>query len=387
MVTEDSSQIEMKGAHMDQKWNARITVIFLCGILLCFTIADYFVPDRYFSENENRILAKEPALNVKAVRSGQYMKDYETYVTDQFVSRDTWITLKTRGDIALQKKAVNGVYLGADGYLIEQHLPEDVSEEKAYNKLTLLAKLGQNYDIQVMMIPTAGNILIDKMPSNAPAFDEKAFLEQVKDTVGAEHVIDLFPTLSDHAGEYIYYQTDHHWTTLGAYYAYLEWAKQMEKEAYPYQVSELQTVSDTFLGTLHSKINLPHVGDLIQIFPETTTKPINVTYDLVQTTHSYYEDSYLSTKNQYGYFLDENHPLISIDTGYDQPGALFLIKNSYANSLVPLLAPHYENIHMVDLRYYRDKLFPLIDSYKVNGDIDVMVVYDPIHFVEEFQYY
>jgi hypothetical protein len=372
---------------MDQKWNARITVIFLCGILLCFTIADYFVPDRYFSENENRVLAKEPTLSAKAVRSGQYMKDYETYVTDQFVSRDTWITLKTRGDIALQRKAVNGVYLGEDGYLIEQHLPEDVSLEKALDKLNLLTKLGENYDIQVMMIPTADNILVDKMPQNAPAFDEKTYLEQVKDAVGEEHVIDLFPAFSDHAGEYIYYQTDHHWTTLGAYYAYLEWAKQMEKEAYPYRISELKTVSDTFLGTLHSKINLPHAGDLIQIFPETNTKPINVTYDLVQTTHSYYEDSYLSTKNQYGYFLDENHPLISIDTGYDQPGALFLIKNSYANSLVPLLAPHYENIHMVDLRYYRDKLFPLIDSYKVDGDIDVMVVYDPIHFVEEFQYY
>jgi hypothetical protein len=372
---------------MDQKWNARITVIFLCGILLCFTIADFWSPDRYFSENENRVLASRPKLSLKNVKDGEYMQDYETYVTDQFVSRDTWITLKTRGDIALQKKAINGVYLGKDDYLIEQHLPEDISDEKAAAKLSLLEKLGQNYSIQVMMIPTADNILIDKLPAYAPAFDEESYLEQVKAAVGENHVIDLFPTFRAHAQEDIYYKTDHHWTTLGAYYAYETWAEQTGTDPYPYQISDLKTVSDTFLGTLHSKINLPHPGDSIQIFPATSNHKINVTYDFTNTTHSYYEDSYLATKNQYGYFLDENHPFIEIDTGYSQPDVLFMLKNSYANSLVPLLAPHYKKIYMVDLRYYLDKLFPLMDSYQGEGKMDVLVVYDTIHFIDEFQYY
>ena len=114
---------------MNEKSNAALTVGFFAVIILIFTIADWLTGDRIFSENENRMLATRPKLGVETILDGSFMEDYEAYVTDQFVGRDTWVELKTRGDVLLQKKAINGVYLGADDYLIEQHLSADIKQE------------------------------------------------------------------------------------------------------------------------------------------------------------------------------------------------------------------------------------------------------------------
>ena len=123
---------------MNEKRSAIFTIAVLASILLVFTVADLIKDDRLFSETENRILAVKPKFSLEAMFQGKYMKDYETYVTDQFVSRDKWIAIKTYTDIALGRKEINGVYLGKDGYLIEQHLPEDYPKELEEEKTALL---------------------------------------------------------------------------------------------------------------------------------------------------------------------------------------------------------------------------------------------------------
>lgn len=372
---------------MDDKKNARLTVGFFCLLLLVITIADFLTGDRVYSENENRLLASRPEISREAVQSGQFMEEYEEYVTDQFVGRDTWIMLKTRGDILLQKKDINGVYLGADGYLLEQHLPQDFPAEQAEKKIALLEKLVEDYDARVMLVPTADNIISDKLPANAQYYDETELLRQVEKAVGERNVIDVYSALKEHSRENIYYRTDHHWTSLGAYYAYLEWAEQRGRIPYPYDTANMETVTDSFLGTLHSRLNLPMEGDAIQIFPETKKRPVKVTYDLRVEADTMYKETYLNTKNKYGYFLDDNHALVEIETGYHNAKELFLIKDSYANCFVPLLTPHYEKIYMVDLRYYNGKLSNLIEQYQTEKGMDVMVLYNCIHFLEDFQYY
>lgn len=378
---------------MDEKWNARITVFFLCGILLVFTLADILNKDRLFSENENRVLASRPSFSKEAVLSGKYMKDYETYVSDQFVSRDTWIELKTRGDILMQKKDINGVYLGKDGYLIEQHLEGEFSQETADKKIELLKKLTDKYGADVMLVPTADNIITDKLPDNAPYYDQKQLLEKVRKAVGKEHVIDVFSQLEQHADEGLYYRTDHHWTAKGAYFGYRSWVWQTGRLApYIYDPAKLITVTDSFLGTLHSKINLPMEPESIQRFTYTDKMPVSITYDFQKKADSYYEEKHLQTKNKYGYFLDDNHAIAQIDTGYHSGRELFLIKDSFANSMVPLLAPHYNRITVIDLRYYNGKLFDLIDRCREESggqgrELDVLVLYNFIHFMNDFQYY
>ena len=373
----------------NDKLHAGMTVALLALVLLVFTVADLVKADRLFSETENRILAQRPKWSLEKVLSGSYEEEYEAYDTDQFVSRDTWVMLKTRMDILLQKKLINGVYLAQDGYLIEQHLPEDYDQILVNKRLGKLMELTERYpQTMVMLAPTADNILVDKLPDYAVSFDQRGLLAQVKEDIGEEHVIDLFPILEEHREEQIYYKTDHHWTTLGAYYGYLQWAQAMGHPPRYYDPQGLETVSDNFLGTLHSRINLPMEADKIQIFPRTASRRVKVVYDFAKETTSYYEPSYLEGKNQYGYFLDDNHAFIEIDTPFVVEGReLFLIKDSYANSLIPILVPHYEKIYVLDLRYYNGSLFPFMEQYVNSDKVDVLVLYNCIHFLENFSFY
>ena len=372
----------------NEKFHQGLTVALLALLLLALTAADLVKPDRLFSETENRILAQKPESSLENILSGGYEEDYESYATDQFVSRDRWVAMKTRMDILLQKKLIKGVYLGQDGYLIEQHLPGNYDQEKVSKRLDQLLGLTEQYPgTMVMLVPTADNILVDKLPPHAVSFDQRELLARVREKIGEEHVLDLFPILEKHREEQIYYRTDHHWTTLGAYYGYQQWTRAMDYPPRNFDPQDLVTVSDSFLGTLHSRLNLPMEADEIQIFPRTVSSRVRVVYDFTREAVGYYEPSYLETKNQYGYFLDDNHGFVEIDTAYvAQDRDLFLIKDSYANSLIPILAPHYEKIYVLDLRYYNGSLFSLMEQYVTGEKVDVLVVYNCIHFLEDFSY-
>lgn len=372
---------------MTEKGNAIFTIAFISSIILVFTVVDLFHGDKVFSETENRLLASKPEFSVQELFFGSYTSDYEKYVTDQFVGRDKWIYMKTETDILLQKKTINGVYLGAGNYLIEQHLPQDYTEELENEKLALLEPLVNDWNATVMLVPTADNILAGKLPPYAPYYDETALLERVAQMAGEKQYVDVYSVLREHSREDIYYRTDHHWTSLGAYYGYLAWASLVGEEPYPYDVSSMITASDEFLGTLHSKININRAGDKLQYFSETLAQKPLITYDLVNVTESYYEESYLETKNKYGFFLDDNHGLVEIDTGNKNGKTLFVLKDSYANCFIPLLAPHYEKIYVVDLRYFNGRLFTLMKQYEPDTGMDVLVLYNCIHFLEDFSYF
>ncbi len=372
---------------MDDKRNAYFMVGLISAIILAFTIADFVKSDRVYSETENRVLTSKPKFSKENLFSGNYTEDYEKYVTDQFVGRDKWIGMKTQADIWLQKKDVNGVYLCKDNYLIEKHDPQQYTAKMVNDKLEALNKLVKAWDAQVMLVPTADNILTEKLPPYAVYYDQALFLEQVKNTIGEKHYIDVYSVLKNHKQEEIYYRTDHHWTSLGAYYGYLAWADQVGKVPYSYDTNNMTTVSEDFLGTLHSRINLNVMSDNIRYFPETEQRSVAITFDFTEKSDRLYEESYLDTKNKYGYFLDDNHGFVEIQTSYKNGRTLFVIKDSYANCLIPLLTNHYEHIYVVDLRYINGKLFELMEKYEPENGMDVLVAYNCIHFLEDFRYY
>ena len=370
-----------------EKKNAIRTVVFLCAILLVFFVADLLQKDVVFSESENRILASRPKLSKDALLDGSYMEEYETYVNDQFVGRENWITIKTGMDMLLQKKKINGVYLGKDDYLIERHGAEEFDGYKIRKRMESLQKIISVYpQTRVMLVPTADNILTDKLPAFAPFYDQQEFLEQVKTMVGQKHVIDVYDALKEHSSEPIYYRTDHHWTTLGAYYGYREFSKAYKLPARNYLSKERVVVTEDFLGTLHSKVNMPMKEETIEMFPATLDKRYTITYDGTKQTDSFYTESYLEGKNKYGYFLDDNHGLVEIERESFSKRELFIIKDSYANSLIPLLAHHYKKIYVVDLRYFNGKLLEFMEECNTTGEMDVLVLYNCVHFVEDFQF-
>lgn len=372
---------------MGEKKSAYLNIGVICAIILTFMIADLMMGDRLYSETENRMLASRPKFSLEALLDGSYTADYEAYVTDQFVSRDKWVAIKTCAEILLGKTEVNGVYLGARDYLIEQHLPQAYPEELIEDKLKLLNMPVEKWDAKVMLIPTADNIISDKLPAYAPYFDQRMFLDRVREYVGEDHYIEVYDKLAEHSQEYIYYQTDHHWTTLGAYYGYHAWAEDMGEEPFAYNLLGMERASENFRGTLHSKTNLGKARDTLLYFPETVERPVSLIYDKTIKRNSYYEEKYLDTKNQYGFFLDDNHALAEIHTGYENGRTLFVIKDSYANCFIPLLTPHYERIYVLDPRYFNGKLEALLRACEPENGMEVLILYNCIHFLEDFDYY
>ena len=370
-----------------EKVQALLNVGIICAILLTFTVADLLKEDRLYSEREKRVLASRPQLSKETLLDGSFMRDYEEYITDQFVARDKWIGVKTASDLALQRHEMNGVYLCDDEYLIEKHIEEDFPPELIEKKLALLKPLVEQWDAKVMLVPTADNVMKNRLPAYAEYFDQTVFLEKVLKQVGKENYIDVYSTLLEHRDEELYYRTDHHWNSLGAYYGYQTWAEAMGYPVISYDTDSMETVSENFLGTLYSKIPIPMAPDTITYFPATEYLPVRLTYDMTMERDSFYEKKYLDTTNQYGYFLDDNHALIEIDTCNSNGKTLFIIKDSYANCMIPLMAMHYDKIYVVDLRYMNGRLFPFMESCKKQSEMDVLVLYNCVHFLEEFKYW
>ena len=209
-------------------------------------------------------------------------------------------------------------------------------------------------------------------------------LERVTETVGEEHVINVYDILKAHADEEIYYRTDHHWTSLGAMYGYRAWVLNNGKDAIRYQKDDLVAVTEDFQGTLQAKLNMPVESEEIKIFPQTIEKPVSITYDFMKKSDSFYEESYLETKDKYSYFIDGNHGFTEIETETNNGRELFIIKDSYANTFIPLIAHHYSKVYVLDLRYFNGELFPFMKQYD-KGDMEVLVLYNCAHFVSDFQ--
>lgn len=271
--------------------------------------------------------------------------------------------------------------------MIEQHTTENILAENPQKKAERLKNLLDQYEaelgndrVKAMLIPTADNILTDKLPSFAEYFDQKAYIADI--AVDENQLIDVTDILTAHQSEYIYYKTDHHWTTLGAYYAYTKWARKMHFVPWEKEEFEIETISENFYGTVYSKINMAKEADTIQRFLPKKKISYQVYYDKKEeAVNSLYEMKHLSTKNQYAVFLDDNHPFIQIHTDNANNRNLLLIKDSYANCFAQFAVNHYENVYMIDLRYYLGSIDDVVTEYDIT---DILILYDVVHFIENF---
>ena len=337
----------------------RITCIFLLFMIVAIC-SNIFLPDKEYSESENRMLAQFPEFSLTNLASGKYMTDMEDYVTDQFFFRDQWINLKVLEDLALGKRESNGVYIGKHGYLMQI---EDVN--------TVMT-----------LVPNAAYILKQLTPANAPVRDQSQDIALAEDTVGdVLTYVDLTDTMSSHQDEAIYYKTDHHWTSLGARYAFdtLYSALGISEPTLDYTI---YPVSHTFSGTLASKSGYDRSEDTIDIYvPQDVDTEYVVNYvEEGEKSASMYVSSALDQKDQYEVFFGGNHSRIDITTPVEENKNLLIFKDSYANCFIPFLQPYFRSIIVIDPRYYYDDVDRLITD---NSITDVLFLYNVDTFMTD----
>lgn len=333
---------------------------------LVILIVSILLPDRGFSEKENRVLASRPALNAGQIASGSFEKQFETYENDQFPLRDLWITLKAGTDRLMGKVEANGVYLGKSGYLIEEFkAPEKTQYDATVKAMTDFAQRHSDLKQYALIAPNSVNILSSKLPAFAPVQDQNPWLDDLSASLEQAGVtfIDVRNTFKDHREEDLYYHTDHHWTTQGAYYAYLQAAKAMEINTSA-DTYDKAPVTRFFQGTLSAKSGFRSgEKDEIDVFLPTDKDTLSSVVNYVdeqKKSASFYDTEKLGTRDKYALFFGGNHAQVKISTPTETDNTLLVLKDSYANSFVPFLTQHYRKIVMVDPRYYYGDLEQLI---------------------------
>lgn len=375
-----------------KKINSIVTTIVFLLIVFLIAISNFLIPSKAFSENENRELAQMPELSLKTIINGDFGSNYEDYISDQFVMRDSWISIKTYTEIAMQKKDINGVYLCDDNYLIEQHNPNDKTNpiddklaDKNEGRMTdFINKYGKilgKEHVNAIIVPTAVMTLSDKLPAFAETYDQNSFIDKVKSDITDGQFVDVRDTLNGHKNEYIYYKTDHHWTTLGAFYAYEQWAKESGLVPLTKDDFDIEMVSDSFRGTIFSKLNFDFEDDSINLFKVKKDYGYKVSYEMSEdTSNTLYNMDKIETKDKYSVFLDGNHSIVQIDTNVNNGRKLLIVKDSFAHCFAPFAVNHFESTYMVDLRYYKMGISQLIEE---KGITDILVLYNTIHFVTD----
>ena len=380
---------------MTKRYCIFITALF-CAFIGVFLVANAVSPDRTFSEVENRNLEQLPAVDFgtpeKLFRdgnffNGQFMRDFETYTTDQFIGRDAWVDLNARTERALGKKENNNVYFADNDTLITRF--DQPAADRVTENLNYVNKFVENVDIPVVfsLIPSQACIWADRLPEGAPNASQTDLMAQAQEAVTGATWADVYTPLMEHKDEDIFYRTDHHWTSLGAYYGYTGLASALGYTPVPLTDYTPTVRSTEFYGTVFSSSGVRWVKpDTITTYvPDDGITVVSHTYDNsgnpVEEQRALYVESFLSVKDKYSMFLGGNQSLgVVTNTNNPDGPKLLIIRDSYADSLVPFLTAHYSEIHLIDPRYYH---LSVKDYVAQNGIDQALVLYSVPNFVTD----
>ncbi len=365
---------------INRKRKARIAnLIGKIFILLLFLvmIINVIVPDREKSELENRSLESRPRFNLTTILSGDFMEQWEQYLSDQFVGRDTWRSLKVGLDRLGGARMENDIYIGKGGQLMENiEVPDEEQLEANLTAIKDFSDTYENIPVTMMLVPDAACILSDSLPAFARVEDQRQMFSMAERELGdSVNWIDTVSILNNHKSEKLYYKTDHHWTTQGAFYVFQDAAKTLGIEGDVSDDFVSYTVTDSFNGVLaaSSGVGLDEKEQIDIYAPTEGDDDVVVNYvDEGRKTTSLYDSSKLETRDKYGVFLGGNTSVIDIRTVSTSQKRLLVVKDSFADCFIPFLAPYYREIVVVDPRYYSGTMDDIMDTYRIT---DALILY------------
>lgn len=349
----------------------KVLISLFCGFIGLFTVLLICLPKSGFSENEKRSLASFPKMSVKTILNGSFESDFETYISDHFPVREKLAALNAYYELYTGRNGSNGVYKGKDGYLFNTPVRADKTALNA--NITAVNEFASKTQLPItsMIIPTSGYIMSDKLPENHMEYRDKELLDRIRTELDTNYIDieNVFETEKDNYQ--LYYKTDHHWTTRGAYTAYKQFALSHGFE--PMTEFDVKEYGG-FYGTLYSKSAL--WGEKSEAL-EVWSYPNNVSVEVTEGVNTdvfddMFFDEYLNGSDMYSVFLGGNHALTRLKNPDSDGGKLLMLKDSYAHCIAPFLINHYSRIDMVDLRYYFESVSELVNSEKYD---EVLLLY------------
>ena len=359
-----------------------LSALIVTVILFAVSFLSLIGKDREYSENENRYLTTKPQFSWSSLMDGKFMDDAEAYLSDQFLLRDKLVSLRTGIDVFFGKREINDVYIGKKHFLYEK--PSEYNEtrlKKTTDAMNNIRARNPGINTYIAIAPNSTEIVSAYLPSNAPVPSQTEQIKKIYGSLNGFTLIDLCtPLKSTNNPQDLYYRTDHHWTSAAVDIAYVEIAKKMGLDPASYQYRNL-AVTDSFRGTLASSSGIFSAQDTISI----PTCPSDVMYRVTyveeeRVTTSVFDPQKLNSKSKYEVFFGGNYPEVVIESSASNEKVLMVVKDSYANSLIPLLIPHYKKIIIIDPRYYNGNIQDIIDTESVT---DMLWLYNANTFLND----
>lgn len=357
-----------------------LTCVLFCGFLFVMLALYLALPRQDFSEKEKRYLAESPKLTWKSLTSGEFGEDVESWLADHIPGRDFLVGFNAYVDKLTGRQVTKDVYVTADGRLVEA--PVQWDEAAAKKNMTAINGFAEKIKMPVdlMIVPSAGFCLEDRLEGLAAPYRDTEMIRDIYALAGeAVEGIDLVPAFSQ-VGDpgALFYRTDHHWTSLGAYAAYREYVERKGHDALS-QTDFTVTSYDGFYGSTYSRSGLWLTeSEPIELWDSGI--PCTVTNnDSAEVSSSLFYKNRLEELDKYTVFLDGNHSLVRIENPQGS-GKLLVIRDSYSNCLGTFLANNYAQVVLADLRYYKEPLTELVAAEDFD---EVLVCYSLGNFMTD----
>ncbi len=372
---------------------SKVTVIsFILLLFIFFSLIVFLPKDEKASVLENRALREMPTLSRENIFSGIFSSEFEDYLSDNVAFRSIFTDLsskydtfkgierygkivQTSGDLGVGE-TTKGQLLVIDSSVMEIYNKDEKARENYISMLDFYAKnLPENTNLYSMLIPT--RIAFNKYNVGDDEIESINYIYKNSDKRIKN--INLVDTLNKHYknNEYIFFNTDHHWTALGAFYAYNKIADDIslpELNIEDFWVGK----QSNFLGHLYAQAKTPslknasdnifyYINDINNI----EMKPVTYSYKGKMGERFEYDGKIFCPEKgpSYELFLAGDHPFIEINSACENKRTLLLIKDSYSNALIPWLVCGYNQVLVVDARTFDRKIEDILKEYKVDDII------------------
>lgn len=341
-----------------------IAIVLFTAAIVAVPLYWFFAPERDFSDSERRYLTQAPVLSFRDSDNWSFDDDVEKYLADQLPLRDVFVGIDAYTTLYSGRQISTEIWVDRDGYLLEA--PVDASDADIEKRMRRISALAETTDltIRLMPLPSAGYVRRAYLPLLQARLYRDDVVESKLTGYDGVELVSLLDLFSGDGAAY-YYRTDHHWNSDGAYAAYCAYMTALKRT--PLSADSFYHHSAAgYVGSTRSRSALWLTpGETLTVYEPKCS--VRVTFsDREGVFDSLFFYDRLKEYDWYPLFIDGNHSVTQIenlDAGNGE--VLLVVKDSFANTLVPLLLPSYRTIIMVDLRYYRGAVSELCAQYGV----------------------
>lgn len=362
------------------------------AVWVIMIILNFVWPKQTFSASENRMLAVIPRFSFEDFVSGEYLGGVDSYINDHFAFRDFYLKLNSWWEIdVMGKKENNNVYIGKDDFLFEKFEYGDEEKNNVFKNTTAISNFAEdmqknNINTFFTLVPNSIYINADKLPDNVEVPNQKEIIEEIYTNTKNTHNVNVTQALiEENKKQQLYFKTDHHMNSDGAYVVYKEFCNSAEITPVPLSDFDRVVITEDFLGTFDSKAQVyGQKPDTIWVYKNDANTNIKEAIYDKETTNSIFNESFLEGKDKYSYFLNGNNSKVVVKTNVDNDKKILVIKDSYAHIMSQFLCQNYSEVHFLDPRYTN---FNYEEYIQENGITDVLFLYNVSTFVQDKDLY